>query len=80
MAYGVTMQFPFEALNNGVIVVRRPLGGCTTQERQSARVTPTFNPLVAACRHAVHGNAWESVIWLTLFLSALALSAISFAL
>lgn len=74
------MHFPFEALDSGAIVVRRPLGRGAPPKRQLVRITPATNPLVAACREATASAAQEKWIWIALFLSALVLLGMSFAL
>jgi hypothetical protein len=73
------MQFPFAALDNGAIAVRRPLSR-RMSDRELIRIPSASSPLVAACRQAATYTAWESVIWITLFASALILLAIGFAL
>lgn len=79
MAYGGTMQFPFDALDSGAIVVRRPLRRCEAPGLKPVRVIPTSDPLVVAYGQAVRYGARENIIWVALFLSALVLLAISFA-
>jgi hypothetical protein len=79
-AYGAIMQFPFEALDSGAIVVRRPLRRGAPPKREPVRITPDTNPLVAACRDAAASAAQEKWVWIALFLSALVLLWMSFAL
>jgi hypothetical protein len=74
------MQFPFDALDGGAIVIRRPLRRPATPELEPVRITHISSPLVAACRQAAAEGARETVIWIALFLSALVLLGISFAL
>jgi len=74
------MQFPFEALDSGAIAVRRPISRRVAPGRKLVRITDASDSLVVACRQAAAEAARENVIWISLFLSALALLAMSFAL
>ena len=73
------MQFPFEALDGGAIVLRRPVRRCAVLGREPVRTRPFSNPLVSACRQAARDGARESVIWAALFLAALLLLVLSLA-
>jgi len=73
------MQFQFGALDSGAIVVRRPLRRGATTRCERIRIIPARNPLVAACRDVAANAAQEKWIWIALFLSALILLGISFA-
>src|SRR5689334_265512 len=79
-AYVAIMQFPFEALDGGAIVVRRPLRRGSPPKCEPVRITPASDPLVAACRDASASAAQEKWIWIALFVSALVLLGMSFAL
>jgi hypothetical protein len=74
------MQFPFEALDSGAIVVQRPLRRGAPPKREPLRISDTSNPLVMACNQAAAEAARENLIWIFLFLSALVVVGISFAL
>jgi len=73
------MQFPFEALDNGAIMVRRRLRRGVPPKCEPLRISHTSNPLVVACSQAAAEAAQENVIWIFLFLSTLVLLAVSFA-